>query len=117
MPESVYVIIDHGIFFYIGICGRDISFRLVIIIVAYEKLHCVLRKQLFEFTVQLRCQRLIVSYNKSRFVEIGNNMRNSKGLARAGNAEEDLMLEVLNYPFGQIIYSLRLVSLGSEAGL
>src|SRR5208337_2752600 len=117
MPEPVYIVIYHGIFLYIGICGGYICFRLIIVIIAYEKLHCVLWEQLFEFPVQLRCQRLVVSNNKSRFFEVGNNMCNSKCLARAGNAEEYLMLEVLNYPFGQFIYRLRLVSFGSEAGL
>ena len=50
-PKLVYLLIDRGILGNVGIRRRNISLRLVIIIVGHKILHCILREVLLELAV------------------------------------------------------------------
>ena len=59
MPHLVDLIVDRRIFFNEGIGRRDIRLRLVVVVVADEVLDGVVRKEAFEFAVQLGGQDLV----------------------------------------------------------
>ena len=49
------LVVDHQVFLYIFVGRRDVSLRLVIIIVGDKILHRVVREHLLEFSIQLSC--------------------------------------------------------------
>ena len=69
MSQPVYVVIDHGIFFYIRVGCRDISLGLIVVVVADKEFNCVLREKLFELSVKLCREGLVMGYYKGRPVD------------------------------------------------
>jgi len=59
--QFLYLLVDGEVFFDIGIGGRKIGFRLVIIVIGDEILHGILREERLEFAVKLCRQRLVVA--------------------------------------------------------
>src|SRR5208283_4553618 len=117
MPQPVYVVIYQGILIYISVRGRDICFRLVVVIVTHEELHRIVREELFEFPIELCCKSLIVCDNKGRFIKVGNYMRNTKSLSGTCDAKQHLMADPFNNSIDQLINCLWLVSFGSKGAL
>ena len=72
--------------------------------------HCVIRKELFEFPIQLRSQRLIMCNNQCRLVHLLNNIRHGKCLTRSSNAKQRLTLVSFFEAFDQLFNCLRLVA-------
>lgn len=72
MAELVYLVVYSGILFDIGISGRNIGFRLIVVIVRDEIFYRVFREKLSELGTELRREGLVVDKNESRAVEIGD---------------------------------------------
>ena len=66
--ELIDLIIDGRILLDIGIRGRHIGLRLVIIIVGYKIFYRIFRKKFFQLPIKLSCQRFIVGDHQRRFV-------------------------------------------------
>ena len=110
MSQLVYLIVDLGIFFYICVRRRHISLRLIIIIIADEILHRILREELSEFSVELGGQSLIVTDDKSRFLYFLYDLRHGECLAGAGYTHESLAFFAVNYTLRQRLYGFGLIS-------
>ena len=67
-PHLLDVLVDVGILLDIGVGGRDIRFGLVVVVVADEVFHCVVREELLELAIQLRRQRLVWRHHQGRFL-------------------------------------------------
>ncbi len=52
-PHLLDVLVDRGIFLYIGVGRRDIGLRLIVVIIGYEVLDGVLREKIAHLRVQL----------------------------------------------------------------
>ncbi len=74
------MIIDRGILFYIGVGGRYIGLRLVVIVIGYKILDGIVRKKGFHFAVQLSRQRLVVRQDHGRTVKPCNHVGHGEGL-------------------------------------
>ena len=66
MSQALDFIVNAGVFFDKGIGLRNISFRLVIVVVRNEVLNCVIGQQLFKFICQLSGESFIWSENQGR---------------------------------------------------
>ena len=75
-------------------------------------LHCVIREEFFELAVKLRRQRLVVSDDQRRFIQLLDDIRHRKRLARTGDTKEGLALVTFLKAFNQIGDSLGLVAGG-----
>ena len=51
MAHAVYLFIDLGVFFDVGVGARHIGFRLVVVIIGYEVFHRVFWKEAFHFAI------------------------------------------------------------------
>jgi hypothetical protein len=89
--ELVELVVDRGFFFDEGVAGRDVGFRLVVIVVADEVFHGVLREERFELVEKLRGEGLVVGEDDGRAVDLLDHLGHGEGLARAGDAEQHLM--------------------------
>ncbi len=97
MAHLVYPVVYGGIFLNIGIRGRHVGFGLVIVVITDKILNSVMRKKRHELIVELRRQGLVVGDDQGSLLRRLDNIRDSKGLAGAGNPEECLMFQsVLN---------------------
>ena len=75
-------------------------------------LHCVIREEFLELAVKLRRQRLVVSDDQRRFIQLCNDIRHREGFSGAGDAQESLALVAFLKAFNQIGDSLGLVAGG-----
>ena len=72
--------------------------------------HRVVREKFLELTVELRRQGLVVSDDQRGFIQLRNDIRHGKRLARSGNAKEGLTLVAFLEAFDQVSDSLGLVA-------
>ncbi len=91
VTELVDVVVDGRVFFDVGIGRGNIGFRLVIVVIADEIFDRVFREQRAELIVELRGQRLVGGEDQRRAVDAGDDVGHRKRLARARDAEQDLL--------------------------
>ena len=117
-PEAqpVDLVVDRGVLGDIRIGGRDVRFRLVVIVVAYEELDPVAREKPFELAVQLRGERLVVRHHEDGLAGPSNDVRYCERLAAPRHSEEGLEPVAACDPFGKLADGLRLVAVGLELG-
>ena len=83
--------VDLGVLLDKGIRARNIGLRLVIIVIADEVLDRVIRKELFEFAVQLGGQGFVVGHHDGWALHGLNDFGNGVGLARPGYPQQGLV--------------------------
>ena len=86
-----YMLVDGGVFFDIGIGGRHISFRLVIIVIGNEVFHGIVREELAHFAVQLCGQGLVRRQDQRRALNFLDQVGDGKGLAGTCYTEQSLL--------------------------
>ncbi len=117
MAHAVDLLVDRGFLLDIGVRARDIGFRLVIIVIGYEIFHRIVGEEALEFPVKLRRQRLVGREHDGRALQFLDHLGHGKGLARAGDAEQHLVLLVRPRLGGEFRDGLRLVAGGLELAL
>ena len=101
VAQFIYLVVYGGVLLDIGIALRDVSLRLVIIVVTDEILYRVLRKELLELGAELSRQGLVVSKNKCGAVHLSDDVRHGEGLSGAGDSEQGLLLVAGFYALDQ----------------
>ena len=91
MAHAVDLLVDGRILLDIGVGPRDVGFGLVVIVVGDEILDRVVREEALELAVELRGERLVGSKDQRGPLGALDHLRHGEGLARAGNAEQDLI--------------------------
>ena len=110
VPETVDLVVDVRVLLDVGIGRRNIRLRLVIVVVTHEVFNRIFRKILFELTVQLRRERLVVRNNQCRTVQLCDDIGHRKCLAGPGDAEKRLELFAGAETVHQLRNRLRLVA-------
>ena len=110
VPHPVNLLVNRRIFFNIGISLRNICFRLIIVVVGYEILNMVVRKKLFHLRIQLRRKNFVRRHNQRRLLHLLNDFGHGKGLARTGNAQQNLVSFASSQAVAQLPDCFRLVS-------
>ena len=108
--KLVNLIIDGQVLFYIGIRRWEIGLRLIIVIVRDIILHGIVREKTLELPVKLGSQRLVVTQDECRLVDVLDDIGNGKGLARTGHPQQCLCRYSLDNTFSQLGDSFRLVA-------
>ena len=90
VAQLVYVVVDGRIFFNIGVRGRNIGLRLVVVVIADKIFHGIARKQPPELAVKLGGQSFVGGQHQGRAVTAGNDVGHAKSFAGAGNAQQNL---------------------------
>ena len=92
VPHAVDLFVDLTVFFYVGISPRHIGLRLIIIIVTDKILDGVVRKKALHLAIELRRKRLIRRQNQGWLLHHLHHLGHGEGFARAGDAEQHLIL-------------------------
>ena len=116
MAHAVDLLVDHRVFFDIGVGLRDIGFGLVIIVIADEIFDGVIGEKRFHFPIQLRRQCFVGRENQRGSLQSLDHMRDGKSLARTRDAEQNLIAFARIQAARQSLYRLRLISGGAVVG-
>ena len=103
-------VVDLGVLFNIGVCGRHIGFRLVVVVVGYKILHCILREELLEFAVKLCSKCLVMGNDQGRFLHLLDDVGHGKCLTGACNTHQGLVLFPSFYAVYKLFYRLGLIA-------
>jgi hypothetical protein len=96
-PQLVQLIVDGGFFFDVDVARGNVGFRLVVIVVADEILHRVIREERLEFVVELRRQRLVVRQHQGRPPNRLHHLGHGERLAGPRHAQQHLVLLAIAY--------------------
>ena len=91
-PQPVDLFVDSRFFFYVKVGGRNVCFRLVVVVVRDEIFDRVLGEERLEFLIELGGERLIMCQHQRRPLRLLDNVRDRKRFAAARDAEQDLIL-------------------------
>lgn len=91
MAQPVDLVINGGVFFNVEVPGRQISFRLIIIVIADKILDGILRKKLPKLLKQLRRQRLVMRDHQCRLAHPRNHIGHRERLAAARDPQQRLI--------------------------
>jgi len=116
VAQLVNLVVDVRVLLDVGVGARDVGLRLVVVVVADEVLDCVVRKELLELAVELRGQGLVGREHQSRALHCLDHVGHGERLARAGHAEQGLLVVAALEPLDQLGDGLRLVAGRSEIG-
>src|SRR5271166_6035592 len=111
MAHTVDLLVDRAFLLDIGVGARHVGFRLVIIIIGDEVFDGVVWKKALELAVELRRQGLVRRKNQRRPVGPLDHLRHGEGLARAGDAEQDLIALMRPYAVDKLVDGGRLIAL------
>ncbi len=92
MAQTVDLVVDRGVLFYIGVAGGHICLRLVIVVIADKIVHCVMGEELPELTAQLRGQCFVMGQNQGGLLHGLHHFGHGIRLAGTGHAKEGLVL-------------------------
>ena len=116
MAQLVDLVVDGGVLFNVGIRLGDVGFRLVVVVVGDEVLHRVVGEELPKLRAQLGGQGLVVGQHQGGPVHLGNDVCHGEGLARAGDAQQRLLLHACVQALHQLLDGLGLVPRGLVIG-
>ena len=91
MAHAVDLLVDRAVLLDIGVGPRHVGFRLIVVVVADEILDRVVRKELLHLAVELGGQRLVRRQDQGRLLHRLDHLGHGEGLARPGDAEQDLV--------------------------
>ncbi len=115
-PQLVQLLVDRGFFLDIQVAGGNVGLGLVVVVIADEILDGVRGEELLELVIELRGQRLVVRQDQRRPVRLLDHLGHREGLARAGNAQQHLVLLARRQPLHNLVDRPRLIAPGLVAG-
>jgi hypothetical protein len=91
VAHPVDLLVDRRILLDEGVGARYVGFGLVVIVVRDEVLDRILREETLHLGIELRRQRLVGRHHQRRPPLARNHVGHGEGLARAGDAQQDLV--------------------------
>src|SRR3989344_3095124 len=95
VAQALYLLVNLRFLFDIRVGVCHVRLRLVVVVVGNKVVHCRIGKEVAVLLRQLSGKRFVVRDNQRRPLYRLDNIGVGKGLARAGPAEQGLML----FPF------------------
>ena len=111
MAHAVDLFVDRRFFLDVGVGARYVGFGLVVVVIGDEIFDGVVREEAFEFSIELRGQRLVRRQDQRRALCRLDDVRHRERFAGTRDAEQHLVLLVLSHAFDEFCDRLRLVAL------
>ena len=109
-PHAIDLVVDRRFLLDVGVARRHVGFGLVVVVVADEILDRVVGEEAPELLEQLGRQRLVVRHHQRGTVHAVDDLRHAVGLARAGDAEQHLVLVAAVQPVDQLRHGMDLIA-------
>ena len=117
VAHPIDLLIDLAFFLNVGVRAGHIGFGLIIVVIADEIFHRVVRKKPFELAIKLCCEGFVRRKNNRWALGVLYDPRHGEGLACARGSEQDLTgLARIDAP-GQLFDGGGLVACCGELGL
>jgi hypothetical protein len=110
VAHAVDLLVDRAVLLYVGVGARDVGFRLVVVVIADEVLDRVLREEALHLAVELGGQGLVGGQDQGRALGGLDDLGHGEGLARAGDAQQHLVVLPALQPGHQLGDGGRLVA-------
>ena len=110
VSQPVDVVVPRTVLLDVQVGLRDVRLGLVVVVVRDEVLDRVRRKELAKLVAELRGERLVVGDHERRPLDLLDDPRHRRGLARSRRAEQRLVLLACPQPIGQRRDRTRLVA-------
>ncbi len=117
VPQPVDLVVARRVLLDVRIGPGQVGLRLEVVVVADEVLDRVVGKELAELLVELRGERLVVRHHQRRTPDRLDHLGSGEGLAGAGGAQQDLVLQASLQPIDQRRDGGRLVAGRLERGV
>ena len=89
-PELLDLVVDRKVLLDVGVGRRQVGLGLVVIVIAHEVLHPVVREEVFELPVKLGGQRLVMAQDQGGLAGPGDHVGHCEGLPGTRDAEQRL---------------------------
>ena len=109
VAQLVNLVVHAQIFFNVSVRGRNVAFRLIIIVIGYEIFHAVFRKKFPKLITKLRSKRFVMRDDKRRAVDVFDDVCHRESLTAARYPHQNLRADTVQNPFRQFFYRLRLI--------
>ena len=109
-PQPVDLFVDRRIFLDVDVPRGDVRLRLVVVVVAHEVRHGVVREELFEFAVELSGQRFVVRQDERRTIHLSDDVGHRERLAGSGNSQQNLIALAFRDPADEFLDRRRLIT-------
>ena len=113
-PQPVQVLVPRGILLDEDVPLRDVCLGLVVVVVAHEVAHRVVREELAHLLVELRGERLVVAHDQRGALRARDHVGHGEGLAGAGRTEQRLEAITRRQAAQELLDRLRLVPGGRK---
>ena len=110
VAHAVDLFVDRGFFFDVGVGARDVGLGLVVVVVGDEILDGVFGEEAFHLAVELGGQRFVGREDERRALCCFDDLGHREGLARAGDAEQDLVTVIVANACDEFLNRRRLVA-------
>ena len=114
--QPVDLIVGGGVLLDEGVGVGDIGLGLIVVVVADEIFHGVVREEFLEFGTELGGQRLVVGQHQGGLLDLLDDLGHGEGLAGAGDAQQGLLAQPVLDARGQGRDGLGLVPGGLIGG-
>ena len=108
--QTVYLVVDGKIFFYIGVGLGQIGLRLVVVVVRHVILYGVLGEKTAHLFVELGGKGLVVAQYEGGALHVGYHVGHREGLARTGHTKKYLGPVAALHTLGELTDGLGLVA-------
>src|SRR3989344_8756970 len=95
MAQAVDFFVNAGIFFNVSMGVGNVSFGLVVVVIADEIVNGIFGEKFSKFLIKLGGQGFIGRNYQSRFFDVGNDIGNRKSFSGTGHAQKSLMLQAI----------------------
>ena len=112
MAQLVDLVVDLQLLLDVGVGTRDVRLGLIIVVIADEKLHAVVREELAELVAKLRGEGLVVRDDEGGTLQFLDDVRHRESLAAARDAEEHLGGKAALQPRREPLYRRGLIAAG-----
>ena len=114
--QLVELVVDGGFLFDVDVAGGNVGFGLVVVVIDTKYSTALCGKKRLELVVELRRQGLVVGQNQRGTVDLLDHLGHGEGLARTGDAQQDLVLVAVKDTAGERLDGFLLVAAGCVVG-
>ena len=110
MAQLLHFLVDGGVLLDERVGRRDVGFGLIVVVVADEVHHRVVRKELLELACQLGRKRLVRRHDQRGLLHGLDGLRHGERLAGSRHAQKRLVAQAFVHAMCQLVDGLRLVT-------
>jgi hypothetical protein len=110
VAHAIDLVVDDRVLVDEGVGRRNVGFGLVVVVVADEVLDGVVRKEVLHLAVELGGQGLVRSQDERRLLRVLDDVGDAERLARARDAEQDLVALAPVEPSAHVLDGSRLIA-------